>query len=102
VPASEAARSDPVDALSMGGHVERSMALRFRWPWRGVAALGIAAVSACCALYGGPPVLGFAAAFFVLAGFSLFAPASTLTFGKAAAQAMPDRLWWRLAADNLW
>jgi putative ABC transport system permease protein len=102
VPASEAARSDPVGALSMGAHAERSMARRFRWPWRGFVALGVATVSACWALFGGPPVLGFAAAFFVLAGFSLFAPASTLALGKAAARALPDRLWWRLAADNLW
>jgi putative ABC transport system permease protein len=102
VPASEAVRSDPVGALSMGAHAERSMARRCRWPWRGFAALGVAAVLACGALYGGPPVLGFVAAFFVLAGFSLFASASTLALGKAAARAMPDRLWWRLAADNLW
>ena len=102
VPANDAASVDPAGALSMGAHAQRAVTRWPRWHRLGLAARVLAGIAGWSAIRGGPPLLGFAAAFLVLAGFSLFAPAATFAVGKAAARVMPGVAWWRLAADNLW
>jgi putative ABC transport system permease protein len=101
LPAGEAARVDPVEALSLGAHAENAVV---RVPQRarfGLLILLIAGVAAWRALHGGRPVWSFAAAFFVLAGFALFAPLATWCFGRVAAPLRKAGLVWRLAADHL-
>ena len=101
LPASAAAQINPVAALSHGAHAERSIARAPRWSGFGALFLAIAALVAWLALRTGPPALSFAAAFCVLAGFALFAPAATKAFGDAASAGVPLGILWRLAADNL-
>ncbi|MEA3211058.1 MAG: putative transport system permease protein [Chthoniobacter sp.] len=101
MPANEAARIDPVGALSLGAHAERSVERAHRWGWLGVVLLAGAGAAAWAALRFGPPALGFAAAFFILAGFAFFAPGATRAFGVAAGLRIRAGLIWRLAADNL-
>ena len=101
LPASDAARIDPVAALSLGAHAERSVARAPRWGGLGFVFLAAAALAGWLALHAGPPAWSFAAAFCVLAGFALFAPAATKFFGDAASAGVPPGILWRLAADNL-
>ena len=101
LPASEAARINPVAALSLGAHAEQAVARAPRWGGLGFAFLAIAALAAWLALRTGPPAWSFAAAFFVLTGFALFAPAVTKCCGDAASRAVAFGILWRLAADNL-
>jgi putative ABC transport system permease protein len=100
-PADEAARIDPVSALSLGAHAEVAVARAPRWGWCGVGALVIAVVSAIVALQVGPPVWSFVAAFFILIGFALFSPATTWRCGSLAGQIQGVGSVWRLAADHL-
>ncbi len=100
-PANEASRIDPVAALSLGAHADQSIARAPRWGWAGIGALGLAGVSALIALRVGPPVWGFVAAFFILAGFALFSPVVTSIFGRVAARIDRAGSVWRLAADHL-
>jgi len=100
-PADEAARIDPVGALSLGAHAERSIAQAPRWGWYGFGALVLAGVSAVVALRFGPPVWSFFAAFFILTGFALFSPAAAWNFGWAAGKIERAGSVWRLAADHL-
>ncbi len=101
MPANEAARIDPVAALSLGAHAERSIERATRRSWLGVAVLAAAALVAWSALTVAPPAASFVAAFLVLAGFSLFAPGAVRRFGALAAGGMKGGVLWRLAADNL-
>jgi putative ABC transport system permease protein len=101
MPANNAARIDPVGALSRGAHAERSAARTLRWAWLGVACLALAALCAWSALHFGPPAWSFGAAFFVLVGFALFAPGATKGFGVLAGAGVPLGILWRLAADHL-
>ena len=101
LPAGEAAKIDPVAALSLGAHAERSLARAPRWTGLGIAFLACAALAGWIALRIGPPAWSFAAAFCVLAGFALFAPAATKRFGDTASARIPLGILWRLAADNL-
>jgi putative ABC transport system permease protein len=100
-PANEASRVDPVAALSVGAHAQQSVARAPRWGWAGIGCLLLAAVCAFVALRFGPPMMGFVAAFFILAGFALFAPAVTSAFGSLAARVDRVGALWRLAADHL-
>jgi putative ABC transport system permease protein len=101
LPASEAARIDPVSALSLGSHAEQAGARAPRWGRLGVTFLVVAGVAAWVSLHVGPPGWSFGAAFFVLAGFALFAPTATKLFGEVAARGLRLGALWRLAADNL-
>ncbi len=101
LPASEAARVNPVAALSLGAHAEQAVARAPRWGGLGLVFLAAAALAAWLALRFGPPTWSFAAAFCVLAGFAFFAPAATKGFGDVAATGIPFGILWRLAADNL-
>ena len=101
LPADDAAKINPVAALSLGAHAERSIARAPRWSGLGCVFLASAALAGWIALRIGPPAWSFAAAFCVLAGFALFAPAATKLFGDAASTGGPLGILWRLAADNL-
>ena len=101
LPADEAARLDPVGALSHGTHAERSVA---RIPQRNrLAFLFLAAAAAIgwAALRFGPAALSFVAAFLILGGFSLFAQGGVGWFGRIAARWDGAGILWRLAADHL-
>jgi putative ABC transport system permease protein len=101
LPAGEASRIDPVQALSPGGYAERSIARRRRWGIFGIALLAVAGLASWLALTVGPPAWGFVAAFCILAGFAFFAPDATAGFGALAAIPTSPGILWRLAADNL-
>lgn len=84
LPASAAAKMDPVRALRAGSIIEQSAELSPGWFWVGlVLLLGSAALS-FIALTSGPPWIGFGAAFCVLAGFSLLVPELTARFSVLA------------------
>jgi putative ABC transport system permease protein len=101
IPASDAARIDPVAALSLGAHAERTLERAARRSWLAVLVLAAAGLAAWSALTVAPPVASFVAAFLVLAGFSLFAPGAVRRFGRLAAGGLRAGVLWRLAADNL-
>ncbi len=101
MPANDAAKIDPVGALSLGGNAERSIERAPRWTWLGVGCLGVAAICAWWALRVGPAAWSFGAAFFVLTGFALFAPSATVGFGSLAGAGVRLGILWRLAADHL-
>ena len=101
VPARAAAKMDPVDTLHHGVRVERAIELSPGWALGGVFALAVAAGLSFFALRTGPPWLGFGAAFFVLAGFSLIAPAMTACFSRVISSLLQSEIELRLAAQNL-
>ncbi len=101
LPASEAAAVDPVGSLSLGAHQERTTARVQRWGKWGWLCLVVATIAGAVALQGGPPALGFVAAFFVLGGASCFAPAATRWGGWLAGRITASSLLVRLAAENL-
>ncbi len=99
-PANEAAKTDPVKALSLGAHMEERSMRAGIWAWMALGALLIGAITAGLALAGMPPV-AFAAAFFALIAWALLAPLSVRLLGRtAAALASPTAVLWRLAADR--
>ena len=101
LPAGEASRIDPVQALSPGGYAERAIADRRHWSLFGIAFLAVAGLASWLALTAGPPAWGFAAAFCILAGFAFFAPDATALFGAVAAIPSWPGVLWRIAANNL-
>ena len=80
LPAHAAANMEPVQALHGGTILERSVNLSPAWLWSGLFSIFLAVAFSFLALSTGPPWLGFAAAFFVLAGFSFLVPWSTTHF----------------------
>lgn len=84
LPAHAAANMEPVRALHGGTILEKSVSPSRAWLWSGLFSIFLAAAFSCLALSTGPPWLGFAAAFFVLAGFSFLVPWSTTHFSAAA------------------
>jgi putative ABC transport system permease protein len=84
LPAQAAARMEPVRALHGGATLERSVNLSPMWLWSGLLCLGLAAVFSFLALSTGPAWLSFAAAFFVLASFSLLVPPLAFHFSARA------------------
>lgn len=98
VPANEAARVDPVNALTLGSRLGQSTQIKSWWAFAGLGALFCGA--ACCGLsFVVRPWFGFAAAFFILMGFSFFAPGSTALFSRLLGNSCA--LWPRLASENL-
>ena len=101
LPASEAASIAPAAALSLGAYQERSAARSGRWVWLGWVFCAVAAAAGWAALHGGPAVLGFVAAFFVLAGAALFAPVATCWCGALAGRVPCAGIAFQLAGQNL-
>ena len=102
LPASEAARIDPVAALSLGPDLERNEARTTLLTVLALSALALGGVAAFVSLRGGPPMIGFLAALCVLATASLLSPAALRIVGGAAARgASQTTVIWRMAADNL-
>lgn len=101
LPAQAAAATNPVEALHHGQRIERSAHLSLHWILGGLCSLGAAIVLSLLALHTGPPWLGFGAAFFVLAGFSLVAPEMIACFSRALRRSKLRRVEPRLAAENL-
>lgn len=84
LPAHTAAHLEPVRALHSGAILERSVNPSPAWLWSGLISILLAAVFSFLALSTGPPWLGFVATFFVVAGFSLLVPWSTMHFSTGA------------------
>ncbi len=99
MPASEAARIAPVEALSGRCAVVEKRSLR-AW-WLAGILFATAFAAGWCALRIGPPALSFATAFCVLAAFALLAPAATCFMGMLATRAPGAGILLRLAAENL-
>jgi putative ABC transport system permease protein len=102
VPANDAAKADPVAALSRFISHDSSTPLRghvARWSMLGLALLAVA--WACCvgALRGAGAGLSFAGSFFVLVGFAFLAPGVSAVLGRLARLARQTIF--RLAAENL-
>ncbi|MGH7938020.1 MAG: ABC transporter permease, partial [Bryobacteraceae bacterium] len=101
LPAQAAAATDPIEALHGGTRIERSVHLSPRWIFGGGMSRLLATVFSFLALRVGPPWLGFGAAFFVLAGFSLAAPQVIALFTQSMGARVRPPLEPRLAAQNL-
>ena len=101
LPAQAAATTDPVQALHGGARIERSVHLSRSWILGGLFSLVVSVLMSVLALKTGPPWLGFGAAFFVLAGFSLMAPEMIARFSLAVRSNLRRRMEPRLAAQNL-
>lgn len=100
-PARAAAYVKPVAAIPGAVTYNISTLASRRWFWFGAACLCFAAVVCWLTLELGPRWLGFAAAFFVLVGFSFVVPTIAKTFSARAARVL-HRTWiTRLAAANL-
>jgi len=99
-PANEAAKTDPVRALTMGARMEEKAAKVHLWALFGLLSLGLAVAASWLALETGPALLGFVAAFLVLFGFVCFSPVVIQALGKAIAKTAAARAVPRLAAEN--
>ena len=88
LPATAAAKMDPIRALRGGALLEQSVNLSLTWLWAGLTCIAAAAALSFVALATGPAWLGFGAAFCVLTGFSFVVPALTLRFTAAADRVM--------------
>lgn len=98
VPAAEAANADPARVLRPGSAMERFEKTPMRWLLAGITALVLAFGLGWAALSGRLPLLGFASAFFVLAGFSLLVPVM-LRLTAALLWYVPSQF--RMAGRNL-
>ena len=88
LPAQAAAKMEPVRALHGGGSaLERAVNPSPIWFWSGLLCLALAAAFSLLALSTGPPWISFAAAFSVLASFSLLVPPLAFRFSSGAGKA---------------
>lgn len=101
LPAGDATRIDPVASLSLAVHAERSAERVRDWRRFGAVLLLLATLLSWMALRFGPAWLSFAAAFCVLAAFSLFAPGATVGFARVMTALGRGVILLRLAAENL-
>ena len=85
-PAQAAANQKPIEALHGGIRLERSIDPSIAWLISGLLGLVAAAFLSWLALATGPRWLSFAAAFFVLAGFSFLIPRVMFHFSKGVAK----------------
>ena len=88
LPAAAAAKMHPAGALHAGSIIEQAETLSPAWFWSGLLCILMSAAASYVALTTGPPWIGFAAAFFVLLGFSLIVPSITLRFGVATTRGL--------------
>jgi len=100
IPAREAANLPPVRALNAGYELDRSARPDARLPWAGAGLIALAAGASWVSLHRWP-WLGFASAFFLLAGCSLFAPLLTQGGSFLLQKASGMFLLGSLAAQNL-
>ena len=100
LPADEAARTNPVRALSLGTRMEEKSGTVRYWVAAGVSSLALAWAASWFALRTGPALLGFIAAFLVLFGFTCFSPILIEFCGSAGIRASGGSLLWRLASGN--
>jgi len=84
LPAQAAAKMEPVRALHGGTTLERSVNPSSMWGWSGLLCLALVPLFSIAALSSGPPWLAFAAAFAVLASFSLLVPPLAFRFSSRA------------------
>lgn len=91
-PALEASWTPPGDVMRQGALLEARRLPVARAAFAGLACLGLAAAAAWGAVEAHVPWGGFAAAFLVVAGFALLAPAATLGCERLAAR--PAAAWW--------
>jgi putative ABC transport system permease protein len=101
LPASEAARVDPVAALNFGPNPDLAGEHAVRLGGWALLCLALGGVAVLVSLRGGPPVCGFAAALLVLVAAALLSPGAIRGFGRATASFSRTTIAWRLAADNL-
>jgi putative ABC transport system permease protein len=101
IPAQRAAQMHPVAALSLGTHAEQSSSRLPHWLTLASACGVIALVACIAALRIGPAPVAFVGAFFVLFGFALCAPQSTVAFAALARRLVDSLPVVRLAADHL-
>jgi putative ABC transport system permease protein len=101
LPAQAAAALNPVDTLHHGARIEKAVRLSRGWILGAALSILLAMVLSILALRTGPAWLGFGAAFFVLAGFSFFAPEITSRFSRGTKAIIYRRIEPRLAAQNL-
>ncbi|HSU87018.1 MAG TPA: FtsX-like permease family protein [Chthoniobacterales bacterium] len=101
LPAQAAAALNPVDTLHHGARIEKAVRLSRGWILGAALSILLAIVLSILALRTGPAWLGFCAAFFVLAGFSFFAPEITSRFSRGIKAIIYRRIEPRLAAQNL-
>lgn len=101
LPANEASQVDPIATLSLASHAEVNPVRQRHWRWWAAASLVLAVVLCAIALRFGPPLLAFGGAFFVLAGFALFAPATTQIAGSVGPSIFRDWHLLRMAGDHL-
>jgi len=100
IPANDAAKADPVEALNHGARMDRFRnGHAVRWALLGVGLLGVALGCCAASLNGAGAWLSFGASFFVLVGFAFFAPGVSAGLGKVAGLARQTMF--RLAAENL-
>jgi putative ABC transport system permease protein len=100
IPADDAARADPVAALDHGARMERFQGVHIlRWSLLGLALLAAGGLCCAAALRGAGAWLSFGACFFVLVGFSFFAPGVSAALGRAGRLVRGTIV--RLAAENL-
>lgn len=100
-PASEAAKIEPVTALSHGARMEAAERRGRSWSWLAAICAGLAVFAGWAALRYRVPALSFGAALFVMVGFSFLSPGTAVRFGGLAARLHRLGILWRLAADHL-
>ncbi len=101
LPAQEATRIDPAEALRPGARDAGSGSKGWRWSWLGVFTLLLALGAAWLALRVGPAAISFLAAFLVLGAFAIFSPGLTIVFSRVACALSSRAIVVRLAAENL-
>ena len=104
IPSGEATRVQVTRALHLGTAMEHYDTVPRRWLAYGLASLVLAFAASWFALYTGPALLGFAAAFLVIIGFAFLVPAATVGAGRIVSplvKLLPRGTAWRLAARNL-
>lgn len=101
LPATAAAKMDPVRALHAGSIIEQTKNLSPGWHWSGLLSIALALGLSALALSTGPAWLGFGAAFFILTGFSFLVPRVTLSFSALAGRYLRGPVEARLAAANV-
>jgi putative ABC transport system permease protein len=102
LPAAEATRVEPVEALSPGAHAQAAVETGAPgWQSIGWGFLAGASLLAWITLEVGPPSLSFGVAFLLLVAFALFSPAVTLGFARGASALLKGFILLRLSAENL-
>lgn len=100
LPASEAARTDPVRAMRLGSRRDDKSGTARHWVAAGIVCLILAVVVSWRALRAGPPLLGFVAAFLVLFGFTCFAPILIEFCGDTGRHLPAGWLLFKIASGN--